>query len=362
MEQYLQQRTAPFGVNLTLLQAYVALIKSMPLIKGDRPDEIAFHAGVQEAFRYAALTELDPEQCDPVLVNELRYTVEEMAPLYDFALPWSSFLEQCIKFGLYRYLSQHPDCQASSPGVIEGSLLRCSICLSGQPASRTTHHSKDVVTLFSQRQKDANPRILASAVSKVSIWGLWMGSVSTSMCNNGTNSRWAARQQHILHSLLKFGVNIEIQKEADAVLGSFIMALTSLSQQEPERNITDLWMAMLNTMILAGADFNAGFKGTTVGEYFFQELSELCNPSSAHVPEARLRFLARLAQIILEHGAIPMEVASQENLQRLFPQKLSRPILETYRPRPAQTEQPGYFASLNAVGIWCRSVVSVGKW
>lgn len=362
MEQYLQQRTASFGVNLTILQAYIALIKSMPLIKGDRQDEKAFHAGVQEAFCYAALTEMDPEQCDPIIVNELRYTVEEIAPLYNFALPWNSFLEPCIKFGLYHYLTQHPDCQASSLGIIDGSLLRRSLSHGVQPESSTTNRSKDVVTLFLQRQNEGDPRILDSASPNVSIWVLWMEAVGKTMGENGTKSRWAARQQHILHSLLKFGVNVKVKEAADAVLGKFIMALVSLSQQEPDRSITDLWMAMLNTMILAGADLNAGFKGTTVGEHFFEEVSELCNPSWTHVPEARLRFLARIAQVIIEHGAIPMEVASQENLERLFPKKLLEPIPETYGSTPIQTEQSSYFPSLKSVGLWCRSVVTLGKW
>ncbi|KAF7534385.1 hypothetical protein G7054_g6266 [Neopestalotiopsis clavispora] len=364
MEQYLQQRIDYLSQNSGFQwgNAYIALIKSMPLIKGDRQDEKAFHAGVQEAFCYAALTETDHEQCDPVLVNELRYTVEEIAPLYDFAPPWNSFLEQCIKFGLHRYLSQHPDCQASSLGIIDGSLLRRSLSHGVQPESSTTNRSKDVVTLFLQRQKEGNPRILDSASPEVSIWVLWMESVGKTMDENGTKSRWAARQQHILHSLLKFGVNVKVKEAADAVLGKFIMALVSLSQQEPDRSITDLWMAMLNTIILAGADLNAGFKGTTVGEHFFEEVSELCNPSWTHVPEARMRFLARIAHIVIEHGAISTEVASQENLERLFPQKLSKPILETHHPKPAQTEQTGYFSSLNSVGTWCRSMVTMGQW
>ncbi|KAG8161610.1 hypothetical protein KVR01_008597 [Diaporthe batatas] len=116
MTDFIEKHLEEFNVNHAIFQAFVALMKSMPL----RDNNANAHAELElttlfdESLHYAWKAEQETGQADPDLVDEARDTFELLLSSMGRQPSWDYFRKLAITRGLCKYLDQRRDCQAGS--------------------------------------------------------------------------------------------------------------------------------------------------------------------------------------------------------------------------------------------------------
>lgn len=325
IEKYLQE----FNVNHTIFQAFVALMKSMPVQQGVTSTERELKALFKESLHYASKAEQETGQADPDLVDEARDTVEHLLSSMGRRAPWDSFRKLAISRGLCKYLEQRRDCQAGSQVIIDGSLLRHSLTESVRQYGADDPDLTDIVAMIVRRGT-------VTTQFDGSNMRYWFSSLNKTIPKAGTDHIWAARQQRIMQLLLSHGDQIN---DGDAA-GDFVGGLFKLAMELPKRQAWEIWVEMLVEFLSAGADPNARYRSSTVAGAFFRSLLIRCRGAQwRDVPVESLEFLAKITETLLVHGANAAGLPDG-TIGSLFPKRLGSPLqvlLDSRREPPNRT-------------------------
>lgn len=332
IHKYLQE----FNVNRTIFQAFVALMKSMPMREDYAGTELELGAIIRETLHYAYRTELETEQADPDLVNEARDTAMGLLTSAGLDPPWESFLRLSISRGLFKYLEQRKDCQAHSRKIVDGSLLRHSLAESVRQSGADDPDLTDIVALILQRGDSS------IGLSEKTHINYWLHTLTKTLPESGIDQEWTERQQRILVLLLGHGGRTA---EVFAV-GDFLRWLFKLTLQQPKRQTWEIWLEMLKSLLDAGADPNGLYHSTTVAESFFSSLlGHYEGGQWIRLPVESLEFLAGIVETLLIHSA-QASCFSDGKLRQLFPERLSGPLQDLLDSHCAPTSRAGSFSTL----------------
>ena len=390
MSEFLDGLTIGFHPHKTIVQAYLMLLKSFPV----RPEHFR-HSGpisriLNEAFYYAHEAELQSNHAEVELVDEIRYTAEDLADSQGVGAPWDSFLEFAISRGLSHYLAQRKECLPGAQAVINGSYLREALIESTKPSSDDAPDFTEVISLFLRHGADPNygsatkshaqeastatgfnpfsilwsdPEIEArNGTAAWTIWGDWLAAFCEAMSESGMNYLWAVRQKRILDLLLCHGANPNATATGGVVLGQFVDALFRLSERLPDQRLSSVYLGMLKKLLRHGASPNAPYGGTTVSKQFLAEVCRMAGIRLSRADQAkleelgnyppivavtRLKFLAQVAEALLRHGAHPSCIVHLSDLDVVFPARLAAPLRELVEKRRVEVRLSARAAMLN---------------
>jgi len=368
MSEFLDGHAQGFNSHSVIVQAHVMLLKSLPVRREHFRQGGVLRRILGEAFYYAHEAELQSQRAEMELVDELRYTIEDMSNAQGAAIPWDSFLEFAITRGLSHYLAQRQECLPGAHGVVDGSYLREALLESTKPSSDDSPDFTQVISLFLRR--GANPNYgsfvtrhthtvpptqrnhlsvlwtepetdVASLASTDTIWGDWFVTFCEAMVESGMNYAWAVRQKRILDLLLGHGANVNITSANGAIWAEFAQALFQLSGHLPDQRLSAVYLSMLKKLLRHGASPNAPYRGTTVSKGFFASACHmaglrLSRPEQSKleaegnypplVPNSRRKLLAQVAEMLLRHGAHPSCVVDPSDLDFVFSSRLGGPL------------------------------------
>ncbi|KAM0430101.1 hypothetical protein ACHAPT_006107 [Fusarium lateritium] len=369
MADFLDGLTPDFKPTLAIFRAYVALVKSMPVKKHHFHKSGVLSQIVADAFFYAHQTDQELGYLEPELVDELRYTVEEMAALFDAETPWelNCFIEFSISKGLSCYLAQQPECRQGAEAVIDGTFLREALMETTKPNSDGSPDMTKVISLFLRRGSNPNRGIrrvtrqartvrrnwstwiwtdpgnsaTAKTSIKIPIWIEWLGESCSVISGSEVSYTWAMRQQRILELLVSHGADVNGNPD---LMGDFVEALFQSSAHEPSQRLYAIYIDMLKTLLQHGGDPNAPYHNATICKAFFTKLRKAnfrkhMTAFKPNVPRglARLKLLAQVAEALLRHGAHPSCVRGISELDAMFPPRLAEPLRELWKARYAET-------------------------
>lgn len=315
MTEFIEKHLKEFNVNHAIFQAFVALMKSMPVRDKVANTELELTTLFDESLHYAWKAEQETGQADPDLVDEARDTFEMLLSSMGRKPSWDYFRKLAITRGLWKYLDQRRDCQSGSQAIIDGSLLRYSLTESVRQHGVDDPDLTEIVAMFVQR---------VSATSQFDKRNVkyWLSSLNKTIPKAGMDHIWAARQQHIMELLLSQSDQVDVGGAA----GDFVSGLFDLALEHPKRQAWEIWIEMLVALLRAGVDPNAAYKNSTVAENFFRSLLNFRRTGQwIKVPMESLEFLARITEILLVHRA-NAACMPESTVSSLFPGRLGSPL------------------------------------
>lgn len=376
MTDFLDGPTSDFKASSVIFRAHVALIKSMPVRKEHfRPSGILSRI-LAKAFFYAHEAEQELGYSDAGLVDELRYTVEDMADSLGADTPWERdyFIDFAVSKGLSQYLSQQTECHFGAQSIVDGSFLRAALIESIKSGSEDSPDLTGVVSLFLHRGTDPNrssriPNMIQETQPaktnnplailwtepertepyRSGMWATWLSECSAAIVEAGVNYTWAIRQKRILDLLVGHGADVKCTLARNTAWGDFVDALFHLSGHAPDNRVSAVYVGMLKKLLRHGANPNAPYGDTSVCKTFFAKAcnraGKLPRPDASIIPAcdlpkayfARQELLAQVAEALLRHGAHPSCVLSRSDITGAFTLRLSEPLCQLWEARRAET-------------------------
>jgi hypothetical protein len=347
MSDFLTTKTSACGPNTSILRAYVALVKCVPLQKAHFEDGGTLSKILMDAFHFAQQAEIESSQAQTELLDDLHENLKIFAAASGRRIPWyrkcytspwyyndeipycGSFLEFSIQKGLSLYVKEKIRIGIPSLGIatplLDCALRICQFHTAGEP------DLTEVVQVLLDQGLNPNEMIERSTV-----WAYFLQSYTDEIQSTRDYDgifALALHRHRLIDLLISRGADPNVMdpdaaEGGNPAWGRLLLAATSKSLSP---NAVSILSDTIKLFLRAGADpnFRNGQWGSkSIWKQFLQYIEGLSGSYNTEV--TRLEPLSNMTCAMLSHGADPTLISKQTVLNNFGP-RFAEHILEALR-------------------------------
>ncbi|RDW63383.1 hypothetical protein BP6252_10928 [Coleophoma cylindrospora] len=342
MSNFLATEGRNSGPSTSILRAFVALIKSLPLKKEDMLEGGPLSKMLTVAFHFAQQAELESGQAQTELLDDLDYTLRVLSAATSCEVPWyqrcysthgivengdldsgfpscKTFLEFAIQKGLCLYAKDklRPNRRLLE---VKQPLLHCALRLCPDYAFNEPDMA-DTVRLLLDHGHDPN-----QTVGQATVWEFFVHTYALEMADESSTCRSVRAIQHrhrLIEILLSRGADPNVGQNDTPAWGQL---LVTVARAELPGSSLQILCKTITVFLSYGADPMLLLRDYEVTSIWAAFLNVFL--SEEEILEVfRLEFFSKMCCALLSYGADPAEL-SKEDVSRVFPIRLALPILD----------------------------------